>query len=587
MSAPPPGLPTVGKNTTKEMAKNAPPLTSPPSIPPKMDIPVPKPPTSVAKDKQTDTNESGDGAKVMRHLSRHGSQKHFSLPSVPVHLLQENFKHLRTASASSLLSVDSSLEVSSYSTALELVQNLIRSATKSGNHVNVGTEDLQLLQKALLEFRRHDDIWLVHEAEEEIQKNAPVDLDLEHDTSFDAVISNFAAKRRHLSMKRHLKARKPTMAIPHDDKMGPLMRFLDNPDLIMDTASKIDAWDFDIFELEKKSNGNALKTVAIAAVTANNLHDIAPIMTLRSCLEEIQKCYRNTPYHNATHGADVCQSLHALMCTGKQFSKRLSHPMRFGAILAAACHDMGHPGRSNAFLSAASAVGKAPLLRLPLMARGPAPLSLATVDTDLAAVYNDQSPLENMHMALMCNIMRSPSCDVFCRVSAAEKSAARKLMIQMVLGTDNAKHGSHIEALQVYRDKGKMVVDDEKGRTPQACLDILPTLLHAADVSNPVKPWNLSKRWTDAIMSEFYAQGDDERRLGLDVTFDKSKIVLPKFQLYFINGFVGPFYKAVDALPDFDCSVMLKNLKDNAARWESMIPKTPEKKSETSSTKEH
>lgn len=35
---------------------------------------------------------------------------------------------------------------------------------------------------------------------------------------------------------------------------------------------------------------------------------------------------------------------------------------------------------------------------------------------------------------------------------------------------------------------------------------IMETVVHAADISNPCKPWNLCKDWTVRIVSEFFDQ---------------------------------------------------------------------------------
>jgi hypothetical protein len=46
----------------------------------------------------------------------------------------------------------------------------------------------------------------------------------------------------------------------------------------------------------------------------------------------------------------------------------------------------------------------------------------------------------------------------------------------------------------------------------------LKLLLKAADVSNPAKATPLYLFWTDRIIEEFYAQGDEEKQLGLPVS---------------------------------------------------------------------
>ena len=41
--------------------------------------------------------------------------------------------------------------------------------------------------------------------------------------------------------------------------------------------------------------------------------------------------------------------------------------------------------------------------------------------------------------------------------------------------------------------------------------------LKMADVSNVARPWSVSSRWSNRVCHEFFAQGDLERSLGLDI----------------------------------------------------------------------
>ena len=50
--------------------------------------------------------------------------------------------------------------------------------------------------------------------------------------------------------------------------------------------------------------------------------------------------------------------------------------------------------------------------------------------------------------------------------------------------------------------------------TPQ----VLQSLVHCADLSNPAKPLPLYRQWTERIMAEFFQQGDRERESGLDIS---------------------------------------------------------------------
>ncbi len=43
-------------------------------------------------------------------------------------------------------------------------------------------------------------------------------------------------------------------------------------------------------------------------------------------------------------------------------------------------------------------------------------------------------------------------------------------------------------------------------------------MVHCADLSNPTKPLDLYRNWTNRVMEEFFVQGDLERERGLDIS---------------------------------------------------------------------
>jgi len=49
-------------------------------------------------------------------------------------------------------------------------------------------------------------------------------------------------------------------------------------------------------------------------------------------------------------------------------------------------------------------------------------------------------------------------------------------------------------------------------------IQVLQSLVHCADLSNPAKPLPLYRQWTERIMHEFFSQGDLERDQGLDIS---------------------------------------------------------------------
>lgn len=62
---------------------------------------------------------------------------------------------------------------------------------------------------------------------------------------------------------------------------------------------------------------------------------------------------------------------------------------------------------------------------------------------------------------------------------------------------------------------------------------VLQNIVHCADLSNPTKPLELYRRWTDRIMREFFTQGDRERDKGMEISpmCDKHNASIEKTQV--------------------------------------------------------
>lgn len=61
---------------------------------------------------------------------------------------------------------------------------------------------------------------------------------------------------------------------------------------------------------------------------------------------------------------------------------------------------------------------------------------------------------------------------------------------------------------------------------------ILQIALKCADISNPCRPWDVSRKWSQKVCEEFFRQGDYERQLNLPVTSlcDRHTTSVPKIQ---------------------------------------------------------
>jgi hypothetical protein len=163
-----------------------------------------------------------------------------------------------------------------------------------------------------------------------------------------------------------------------------------------------------------------------------------------------------------------------------ELGAHISELLQMSSLIAAAIHDIGHPGVNNAYLVHSS---------------------------DRYAIrYNDNSPLENMHAATAFDIMKNPDFNIFGGLALKDRQICRASIISMILGTDNAMHAKHLGQLDAkLESKG---IDWDSGEDQSL---ILVSFLHASDVSNPCKAWEVYLKWTAGIMDEFYTQGQMER----------------------------------------------------------------------------
>ena len=53
-------------------------------------------------------------------------------------------------------------------------------------------------------------------------------------------------------------------------------------------------------------------------------------------------------------------------------------------------------------------------------------------------MYNDESVLENHHLAVSFKLLQNQDCDILANMSAKQRQTMRKMVIDMVLATDMA-----------------------------------------------------------------------------------------------------------------------------------------------------
>ena len=113
----------------------------------------------------------------------------------------------------------------------------------------------------------------------------------------------------------------------------------------------LDKWGLNIFKVSELTNGRPLTCITYTILQERGLlktFNIAP-STLVTYLLHLEDHYREVPYHNHMHAADVTQSAHVLLSVAA-LDNVFTELEVLAAIFACAIHDVDHPGLTNQFL---------------------------------------------------------------------------------------------------------------------------------------------------------------------------------------------------------------------------------------------
>ncbi|XP_018584470.1 calcium/calmodulin-dependent 3',5'-cyclic nucleotide phosphodiesterase 1A isoform X3 [Scleropages formosus] len=276
----------------------------------------------------------------------------------------------------------------------------------------------------------------------------------------------------------------------------------------------VDKWSFDVFALHEASSDHALKFLVYDLLTRYDLitRFRIPISALVSFVEALEVGYskHKNPYHNLTHAADVTQTAHYLMLhTGVMHW--LTELEILAMVFAAAIHDFEHTGTTNNFH--------------------------IQTRSEVAILYNDRSVLENHHVSAAYRLMQEDEMNILVNLSKDDWRELRTLVIEMVMSTDMSCHFQQIKTMRnaLQQPEG---IDKAKA---------LSLMLHAADISHPAKSWDLHFRWTQALMEEFFRQGDKEAELGLPFSplCDRKATMIAQSQIGFIDFIVEPTFSVL------------------------------------------
>ncbi|XP_077463858.1 3',5'-cyclic-AMP phosphodiesterase 4C-like isoform X1 [Stigmatopora argus] len=324
--------------------------------------------------------------------------------------------------------------------------------------------------------------------------------------------------------------------------------------LLASEIEDLNRWGLDVFKIAEHSGNRPLTVIMFSIFQERDLLKTfrIPINTFITFMMTLEDHYRaDVAYHNNIHAADVVQSTHVLLSTPAL--EAVFTDLEIMAVLfASAIHDVDHPGVTNQFL--------------------------INTSSELALMYNDASVLENHHLAVGFKLLQGDNCDIFQNLSKKQRDSLRKMVIDMVLATDMSKHMNFLADMKTMVETkkvtslGVLLLDNYSDR-----IQVLQNMVHCADLSNPTKPLELYRQWTDRIMVEFFTQGDRERDKGMEISpmCDKHNASIEKSQVGFIDYIVHPLWETWADLVHPDAQDILDILEDNREWYQSMIPRSP------------
>ncbi|XP_031665771.1 high affinity cAMP-specific 3',5'-cyclic phosphodiesterase 7A isoform X8 [Oncorhynchus kisutch] len=344
--------------------------------------------------------------------------------------------------------------------------------------------------------------------------------------------------RRLLSFQRYLHSSRFIRGIPASNPLGYILDddYTGQAKLMLE---KVGNWNFDMFLFDRLTNGNSLVNLTFHLFNSYGLIELFQLdmVKLRRFLVMIQEDYRSlNPYHNAVHAADVTQAMYCYLQEPKLAETMTSCDLLLG-LLAAATHDLDHPGVNQPFL--------------------------IKTNHYLAALYKNSSVLENHHWKSAVGLLRESA--LLSHLPTEDRLNMEERLGSLILATDISRQNNYLSEFRTHLDKRDLCLTNGRHRH-----FILQIALKCADICNPCRPWKLSKLWSEKVTEEFFHQGDIERKHHLEVTplCDRQSNSVANIQIGFMTYVVEPLFVEWSRFSDTRLSqTMMGHLSLNKQGW--------------------
>ncbi|XP_044148012.1 cAMP and cAMP-inhibited cGMP 3',5'-cyclic phosphodiesterase 10A isoform X1 [Bufo gargarizans] len=251
----------------------------------------------------------------------------------------------------------------------------------------------------------------------------------------------------------------------------------------------------------------------------------------------VKKNYRRVPYHNWKHAVTVSHCMYAILQHNKDLFTDLE---RKGLLIACLCHDLDHRGYTNSYLQ--------------------------KFDHPLAALYST-STMEQHHFSQTVSILQLEGHNIFSNLSSNEYEHVLEIIRKAIIATDLALYFGNRKHLEELHQTGALNFNNQVHRDR-----LIGLMMTACDLCSVTKLWPVTRMIADDIYAEFWAEGDEMKRLGISPIpmMDRDrKDDIPQGQIGFYNAVAVPCYTTLSQI--FPTTRPLLNAcRDNLNQWEKV-----------------
>ncbi|KAK9824385.1 hypothetical protein WJX72_009899 [[Myrmecia] bisecta] len=332
-------------------------------------------------------------------------------------------------------------------------------------------------------------------------------------------------------------------------------------------------WQFNVNDLDAVAPGASLSMLCFWLLKHNGFIEEFQLHErhLARWLLRIEAAYKDNPYHNSKHAANVLQAVHMLHQHGGLRQHGISNNLQtMASYIAATVHDFEHPGVNNDFL--------------------------VRTHHEFALTHNNIAPLENHHVSAAWKLLRMSQYNFLKALPRNKQEEIRREVIDQVLATNMTSHFNIISRFQgVYQRRKSLnssnaLMKVQRGalrsliaQPPPAGLEQEPAwdlfgeadkslarqiALKTADLGHLASPLAVHLDWTQRLGEEMFLQGDLERtkKMVISPLMDRSNKGVHDSQVDFFRIIAFPMFSSyTDVFPKAD--LMLKSAIANFNYW--------------------